>query len=376
MRPLLLLILTLVSSLQAVQWPAGTKAVIPFTANKTLVGEAVPNFCYSVKIVTDARFKAAFNSAANITIFDTVTGLVRPSRIWYYTKDTVYADFDGATSTSVNKIFHACAGPAINRVNSAQAYSGITNEWGFDEQPGSTTVADYAGSVVLTNVGNALKSGFFGNELNGGNSNYYTYGSSNIMSGITAFLLSFVLNVSNLSTVQTVFASRETGTTGVGCHVQINNGNLDVYIGATNSLYRYACSTIGLTVNTYVLIDIVYNGADAVTPLKLYLNGDYKISSSIIGTIPTSLPVVSGAYINIAGRYQTTQGLLGSIDNCILGVGQIQSSGIISTRSAMLLSPQSFWTQGASFGVGKSTNNNKTYIPYKRKWHGLNSYAK
>lgn len=82
MKKVFLLLISIATS-YSTNFPAGTKAVIPLTVNHTKVGEDATHFCYQVDIPlpTDNAFTRNFSDVSNITIFDTTTGLQRPSRI-------------------------------------------------------------------------------------------------------------------------------------------------------------------------------------------------------------------------------------------------------------------------------------------------------
>jgi hypothetical protein len=336
-------------------WPTGTQRAIKFTVNKNRVAETLTNFLYQGKAIltNDAAFKACFNSAANLTIFDTTTGLQRPARIWYYTKDTVWFDFDWSTSISVNKEMFLCAGLTINRANSAQAYtnSGISNFWGFDEQTGSAVVADYAGGNVGTLNGSAtIIEGVFGNQINLSSTTTSSVIAQSLPTWISRtshFTYNMLLTLgADNTTNRILFVFYKNNIERV--YAFIFNNMLYFAIGSEAGLSYGGCSISGLTGRHHYTF--VYDGNQTTnqTRAKIYIDGVVQNIPAYQNTVPSLTPDLTGGYYGIIGAASASY--FGTYDNVKLS-NSVLTDGIIQTSSNQLMQSD-FWTQSTSVSVG------------------------
>lgn len=363
-------ILTLISALWAVNWPVGTKAVIPLTVNKDKIGEAVSSFTYKGTLVltNETKFKANFSSAANITIFDTATGLQRPAWIFYISsnKDTVLGYFNGPTFTSASKTFFVCAGPTINRVNSASAFtnSGIVVANNFDESAGITSIDNTGGLSLTLSAGAELgEPGIFGNSLTLPTSNSQAITNNNFLSGATSFTWIAAIYPTQLSIEdQFVIASRGSN---VAFQFNRSSGNPGIWaVNIGNGKYgNINNASLGLIENQYNFLTVIYDGVKTTNAekLKIYVNGAQKTFDSFVGTIPSSCPVGTN-YNLMYGGYNIS--FFGKIDFSTFYNTAI-SVGVISTDYEQTMSPSTFWAQGTGFSVGGGGN-----IPHNRRGYG------
>jgi hypothetical protein len=324
--------------------PIGTKRIIPITANRLRIGEAASNFSYQIKLnlTNESKFKSLFNSANNIVVYDPLVDMQRPATILITPdKNSVLVYFDGPTQQSENRQFYVCAGPTINRVNSSQAFtnSGITNWWGFDEQAGSTTVADYAGGVTgELSVPSILTNGYFGGCVEYFNNSVgFVKVNNGELIGVGALSIDMMLLIKAHKTYNSV----------------VTNGSFKFIINSSGqSLIASNGSTYG-TFNTNLQANAWYHVVvqrDANGLVSLFLNGIQIGAPTNCGS-----PTAYSTYLRIGAFSDNSFPMNGKIDQLSIINSTVQSTGTIQTRSAMLLQSD-FWTVGHSFDAGFSSN--------------------
>lgn len=363
------LILTLFNMIWAVTWPTGTKAVIPLTVNHLKIGEDAANFCYQkvLLLANDQQFKNAFRSAANITIYDTVTGLIRPSRITYNTKDSVYIYFDAPASTSADKVFYVCAGLTINRTNSSTAFtnSNITNYWSMGDSV--SPVIDAADAKNGTVTGATLgASGKFGRCVSfADGSNRITTTTIPTLDSVTKFTINTCVKWNNFSNDGYVFVKNASIDNKILCYTSTSNFNVWIYNGSSYHGVGYFPISGNLSTITWYLINIIYDGSQSTndTKLKIYVNNELK-SLTFTGTVPSNTGASNGTTFGY-----TTQALDGYIDEPLIS-SDAYTPGRITSRYEMVMNPSTFWTQGKSIPVNKSNNNDSRWGAFKRAFRG------
>lgn len=333
-------------------WPTGTKAVIPITVNHTKVGESANNFLYQYRLLltNDQSFKNAFSSAANITIHDTATGLQLPSRIIYSNKDTVYIYFDGQTDAVTDKAFFVCAGPTISRTDKTIAFtnSNIANFWGLGES--SATQLDYADSKNGTVSGGATTGvpGVFDGAITTINTSKIDFAEILPIKSVSKFTVSQVLKFNEFTSAQYFFVtSPYVADSLIRMRVQSDN----MYVTINNSTTSSASfSTSSLSDSTWYHITVAYDGTQATndTKLRVYVN-DVAKALSFTGTVPTTTSSKASVYVGTLAA----SSIVGAIDEMLLSTDSY-SAGRVTTRSNMIMTPTTFWTQGRALVVGRN----------------------
>jgi hypothetical protein len=345
------------------KWPIGTNVVISLTVNHLKVGEVAANYCYQkvLLLANDTRFKSAFNSAANICIFDSSTGLVRPSRITYNTKDSVYVYFDGATSTSADKVFFACAGPTINRTNGSAAFtnSNITNYWGLGDSV--SPVIDAAGNKNGTVTGATLgTTGQFGRCASYANgTDRITFATIPALNNTNKFTYNFLVKYNSITATGYHLIRYQSATDKVVVEIGVATFKGSVYNGTELGVGTFPTSDLS-NGNWYYIV-VVYDGSQSTNAsrLKIYVNNTEKTLNFGTTTVPAA--IANTTPIVTFGTATTGNNLDGYLDESLIS-SDAYTSGRVTSRYEMVMNPATFWTQGASFGVGK---NQSRWIAFK-----------
>ena len=351
-------VLVLCNFLWAVTWPAGTKAVIPITVNHAKIGETANNFLYQKILLLSGEtyFKSQFDSAANITIFDTVTGLIRPSTILYTNKDSVSIYFDGATSTSADKIFFACAGPTINRTNSNTAFtnSNITNYWPLNEAAGSSTVIDRADSKNGTVIGATLGAAgqFDGCASYTGLSDIINIASVPSLNGASKFTYNLIAKWSDFDRYHYQLVKSDGASNKILVYTTTTSAIVSVFNGASYVGQGSVSLSGNLSVGQWYNISAVFDGTQSTneTRLKLYINGVQKTLSFGATTVPST----TGGTLSASIGQNAGASHIGYFDEPLIS-SEAYTDGRITSRSNMLMDAGTFWTQGTALDTAVIT---------------------
>lgn len=335
----LLLILACVGSLFAVTWPSGTKYVIEIPIDSTKIGEAISNFPFQKALVTDAKAKANFNSINNICIFDAVRGMIMPKGASYTTKDTVLIGWDGTTVSPIQHRYFACFGLGVNNINSANAYtnSNTTNRYPLDDSTGSTIAIDRAGGANITASGNTTfgVAGKFGKCVSMSTTAKLVCQSDVI--GTATHSVEFIFKTNSLSNYNRLF----------------NNGKFLVQTMVSGYLNAYINSTgagvfPSLAINTWYHVVLIIENTGYLTA---YVNGAQTYPRTFL-----AVPATGTTPLCMGSDYSAdTYTLNGYMDEIAI-TSDAKSAGFALTRYNMLMNPQTFWTQGTSFSVGRGGN--------------------
>lgn len=322
--------------------PHGTIVTQSVTINSAYVSETATHFLLQFKVPRVGIVASNCDSAKHVA-FTSTTDTVRIPRWVLFTTDTLFVYADVAKSSSVNTSYNLHYGKTLSEINSASTFTncGISYYYGMEQT--SLPVVDYASGVNLTG-GTSWTSGkgIFNNAVISSVSTDINTTDISIFSGKTAFTYNAIFNPSTVAGDNIFFAYR-TAAGNIGFQIYYNPTRINVYAGAATNYGQFSTA---LTTSTYYMITVVYDGSQSTNAnrLKLYVNGDLK-TLAFTGTIPASIPTISGALVGNGIDGTSIASPVCTIDEQFIR-SAAATQGTILDRYNMLFNQSSFLTLG------------------------------
>lgn len=327
------------------------------TCDKTLIAAAYNNFPYqydfSTRLAADATLQAIMvgKTEANIAVYDEAG--TKRDRIVRYNAATnnLLISWDGATSTSSNKVFRIYIDSSINEINASATFanSNAAHMWGMNNFDNDSTTPDAVGS----NTGSKAGAATFGINSKFGNGVQFTANTGTINCGDVASL-----NSVNIFTYEFMFkAALSYTSTEVLLVKSLNTTNdITVYITTNKRLNlritNASTGTLGfiditsLSSNTWYHISMVVDlsQSTATNKIKMYIDGVIA-TINIIGTLPSTTSNLTG--VNFIIGANANNALIGYLDE-ITQYTDAKDANYITTRYNMFFSPNTMFVLGSN----------------------------
>jgi hypothetical protein len=327
------------------------------TINHLQVAETNSDFLFQLKIPRVGALLTAVESADDVA-FTNVNDTTRRARWVVYTPDTIFMYSHIAVSSTVDTSYRLQYGKALNEVNSSSTFTncGITNFWGMDNT--STPISNYAGGPTLTASGSwSSNTGMFDVAVLSTVSTDMLTSDISIFANKTAFTYTILFRPGTIAG-DNIFFSYRTSAGNIGFQIYYNPTIMNVYIGGVGNYGQIANPLVS---NTPCLVSIVYDGTQSTnaTRLKLFVNNEQKTFGGFNGTIPASIPSISGAETGNGISGISTASPVGLIDDqCVAGAAT--TLGCISDRYNMLFTPSTFSTLGTPLATTSITGSRRS----------------
>lgn len=324
--------------------PYGTKAFFTITVNSAQVLENDDSFTFSYDLssfLSTPVFADNVNTENNIAVYhNNVNALVYKKAV--LSTGRLLLHFIGKKSTTIDHIYTICVGSGLNFPNSNLAItnSNIAHLWSHDEVSGNI-VADIGGVNLEANSGVSRVTGVFGNASRLPNhSSLLLGGELPALISTQHFTISMFIRPTNDFTSSQLVAIYNL-VSGVGSpSIYMNGDRLYVYIKSTSSGYAYVVPSTYLTLNTWSMFTICYNGASINSAkIRIYINGEEVSRFNASGIDSVTEPNLGDVWVgHISG-----DGFIGDIDHHLI-------SSVTKTREwskdlyNMIISPNVFST--------------------------------
>jgi len=301
----------------------------------------------SAKLASDATFKSYITTAANIAVYDSVGGALRPRDVTLdLATDKLLINFDGATSTSADKRFLICVGSNINEANATTAYtnSGYAHRWGVDS---ATITNDVTGSTgTISGTVTTGETGVYSKAA------CITGTASSVSLGDLGFF-----NSRTQFTGEYLFKNNTDAQNGYlfSCYESTSNwflifnqsSALRIYMGGSTT---YGAVSLALApAGSWHHFVFMYNGAGATNADKLkFIVDGVERSITFNSTIPSSLTIATDykfGYLNA------------SKEHCFDEVGfttDIKTAAFATTRYNQFFDA-GFWSVGTGVEIARIT---------------------